>query len=236
MSVRSSPGRLEAGELIDAPGLSADDVGATLRDQAWINCHLGGSAAVMAHALPALRACPSSPLRVLDLACGGADLSRTLAHFARGQGRPIQISALDRSPLVTQYAQAACCDYPEITVVQGDALRPPFADGAFDLVILATFLHHLPPEQVIAVLQTARRLCHGQVVAADLVRAPLGSLAFPLLARLLRLHPVSRHDGAVSLRRSYTPPELADLARQAGLNDFTLHPHRFFRMALVFPA
>jgi hypothetical protein len=32
----------------------------------------------------------------------------------------------------------------------------------------------------------------------------------------LRLHPVSRHDGPVSVRRAYSPGELAALAAQAG--------------------
>lgn len=226
--------RLNGQELIDAPDLPADCVQDTLRDQAWVSRWLGGANAVVAHALPALKACASARVRVLDVACGGADISRRLVDVARRLGKPVEVIALDRSALVVEYARQRCGDYPEISVVQGDALLPPFSGSAFDLVLLTTFLHHLDPSGVVAALGVARDLSRGLVIAVDLVRSPLALTGFGFVARLAGFNAVSRHDGAVSLRRSYTPAELASLARSAGIENPALYRHRFYRMALVY--
>jgi hypothetical protein len=38
-----------------------------------------------------------------------------------------------------------------------------------------------------------------------------------LTTRLLRLHPISRHDGPLSVRRAYSAGEVARLAEKAGV-------------------
>jgi SAM-dependent methyltransferase len=226
--------RQDAEEWIDHPDTAPHDICETLRDQAWVNRWLGGANAVLSHARPVLRTCSANPIRVLDLACGGADISRWIADETRRLGKNVDIIALDRSESVLQYARGACSNYREISFVRADALAPPLASAGFDLVILATCLHHLQPGEAVSLLRIANELSRGTVVAADLVRSPLASGAFEVLARLFRFRPVSIHDGAISVRRSYTPPELATLARKAGLDNFSLYRHPFYRMALVY--
>ena len=47
-----------------------------------------------------------------------------------------------------------------------------------------------------------------------------------LATHLLRMHPVSRHDGPLSVRRSYSTAEVRALAEKAGLQriDIAVHP------------
>lgn len=226
--------RESADEWIDDPRTPEADVCQTLRDQAWVNRWLGGAAAVLSHARPVLKNCSSNPIRVLDLGCGGGDISRHLADEARRLGRDVEIVDLDRSESVLGYARRACKDYDEIRFVHADALAPPLASASFDLVILATFLHHLRPDEAVIVLRTAGELSRGTVIAADLVRSRVAGGAFAILAHLLGLHPVSRHDGAISVRRAYTPRELAALARRAGIDESNVYRHPFYRLALVY--
>jgi hypothetical protein len=44
---------------------------------------------------------------------------------------------------------------------------------------------------------------------------------------------VTRHDGPLSVRRAFTPAELDDLARAAGLPGARVHAHVPFRVSLV---
>ena len=97
----------------------------------------------------------------------------------------------------------------------------------------AGFLHHLAPERVVAFLRQARLLSRGWLIAADVMRSTFAYQSFRLLAVLAGLHRVTRHDGAVSLRRGYTPAELAQLATAAGLSRWSVHRHPFCRMSLV---
>jgi len=50
---------------------------------------------------------------------------------------------------------------------------------------------------------------------------------------VLGFHPVTRHDGAMSVRRAYSPEELAGFASEAGLSEWRLDRHLFSRMTLA---
>lgn len=227
--------RVNTEELVDNPEIPMADALATVLDQAVVNNWLGGANATLAHAIPLLRECASNPVRILDIACGGGDLSRRLAQSARHMGKHIDITGLDLNRQVITCARELCVKYPEIHFVTGDALYPPFVRGEFDIVILSTFMHHLQPEQIVPLLSVARNLSRGFVILADLVRSPLAYIGFGIFARLMRFDPITIHDGLASVRRAYTPAELQQLASDAGIHQYTLTQHMISRMTLVYP-
>jgi SAM-dependent methyltransferase len=92
--------------------------------------------------------------RVLDVGCGTGELTRVLAEEA-GAGSPV--IGLDADPELLAVARG------HSPVLRGDALRLPFGDGAFDLVVCQALLVNLP-DPVAAVEEFAR-------VSRDLVAA-----------------------------------------------------------------
>jgi len=226
--------RVDADELVDDPKLSVEDAFATMRDQAVVNRWLGGAHATLAHAIPLLRNSASDPVRVLDAACGGGDLSRFLVDAARRHGKRTAVIGLDLSRHVITCARRLSADYPEIRFVVGDALRPPFREGTFDIVIMPTFIHHLQPEQIVPLLRTARGISRGAVIVEDLVRSPWACLGFWIFSRVMRFHPISIHDGQVSVCRAYIPREIIEMVHRAGLAQWKLYRHPISRMTLVY--
>jgi SAM-dependent methyltransferase len=103
----------------------------------------------------ALEALP--PARTLDVACGTGFLTRHL---------PGAVTGLDQSPEMVAIASSRV---PE--VVQGDALAPPFPDGAFERVFTAHFYGHLSPAQRTEFLAQGRRLARELVVVDSALRA-----------------------------------------------------------------
>lgn len=71
------------------------------------------------------------------------------------------------------------------------------------------------------------------MIMCDLVRGWLPLLAFRLVQPVFARHFLTRHDGALSIRRAYTPRELLDLAHAAGLPHARVHTHWPWRMTLV---
>ena len=53
----------------------------------------------------------------------------------------------------------------------------------------------------------------------DLHRHRFAHAGFPLLATLARWHPIVRHDGTLSIARSYRPREWPPLLAAAGVSD-----------------
>ena len=112
--------------------------------------------------------------------------------------------------------------------MQGDALALPVRLGSVDLVISAMTLHHLQPEEAtcyLAEMDSAARL--GWVVN-DLVRGRAAHRLVWALTRLLSRSAMARHDGPLSVLRSYTPPEVAALCEKAGFFDVTWSHHAVF--------
>ena len=99
------------------------------------------------------------PARVLDVACGTGFLTRHL----RGS-----LTALDQSPRMVEVARGRL---PDATVVCGDAVPLPFADGAFDRVVTSHFYGHLLPDERAQFVAEARRVA-GELVVVDSARRP----------------------------------------------------------------
>ena len=86
------------------------------------------------------------PARTLDVACGTGFLTRHL---------PGEVTGLDASAAMLAIARGRI---PGGAVVQGDALDPPFADGAFERVATGHFYGHLDARERVRFLARARRL------------------------------------------------------------------------------
>ncbi len=86
------------------------------------------------------------------------------------------------------------------------------------MAVFSLLLHHLDPGPAAAALRELRRVARRGIVVNDLTRTWAGLVGLALLLPLLARSWITRHDGLVSVRRAYTPPELRRLARSVGLD------------------
>ena len=221
-------------EWLDQGRGTPHDVAANLAEMARINRRLGGLAALTRHLYPRLLAAPD-PLTVLDLGTGSADIPAHLARWARAHGRELRVIGLDwaaRNLAAARQAQPA--GNSGVSLLRADALRPPFAAAGVDFVIGSLFLHHFDPQSVVTLLRGAAGLARRAVIMTDLVRGRLPALAFKVVQPIFARHPFTAHDGALSIRRAYTPGELRALALEAGLPQARVTAHWPWRMTLVY--
>jgi demethylmenaquinone methyltransferase/2-methoxy-6-polyprenyl-1,4-benzoquinol methylase len=106
--------------------------------------------------LAALAALP--PARTLDVACGTGFLTEHL---------PGPVTGLDQSAAMLEVAAARV---PAAGFVQSDALRLPFADGAFERVFTGHFYGHLEELERGRFLAEARRVAQELVVVDSALR------------------------------------------------------------------
>jgi 2-polyprenyl-3-methyl-5-hydroxy-6-metoxy-1,4-benzoquinol methylase len=218
----------EAVELMDRPA-SLEEISGSLRAIVRLNGLFGGRRLTLRYVRDLLATLPADrPATVLDVGAGAADIPVALVRWARSSGRRIRVLALDRDGATLKYARGYAAAYPEITLIQGDALALPVRPGSVDVVISAMTLHHLQPEETtryLAEMDAAARL--GWVVN-DLVRGRAAYRLVWLLTRLLSRSAMARHDGPLSILRSYTPAEVVALCEKAGFFDVKVVHHRAF--------
>jgi 2-polyprenyl-3-methyl-5-hydroxy-6-metoxy-1,4-benzoquinol methylase len=209
--------RLEdAREHLDRPLASAARL-ATLDDIDRLNAWFGGYALTLSRVRRAEARLPRGHrLVVVDVGGGRGDLAVNVVRLARRRGRPVRVLVLDTDAHTLALARRRTAAYPEVVLVQADATALPLREGAAEVAVAALTLHHLDPDAVAACL-AGMAAAARVVVVNDLLRTRASLTLVWLVTRLLRLHPVSRHDGPVSVRRAYSAAEVVTLAERAGL-------------------
>jgi SAM-dependent methyltransferase len=227
--------RAQAPELMDQPRQDAAELARSLADLRQVNRWLGGRRAmVRAVAGIASRLAAGEEVRVLDVATGSGDIPLALTRWARRAGRRLRVVATDLHPQTLELARDHTRADPDVEVREADALALPFADGEFHIALCSTALHHFDEPEAVAVLRELDRVASHGVVVGDLLRSRAGLLGARLLAATLwRRHPITRHDGPVSVRAAFTPAELRGLAAAAGLAGARVRAHPPFRLSLV---
>lgn len=226
--------RSRAPEMMDRPDAEPEELARSLADLRAVNRWLGGTRMVLGALRPMIRRVRERPIRVLDVATGSADIPLALARWARGRGLELEVTATDFHQGTVEVARGLAAGEPAVTVERADALDLPYADGAFHFATCSTALHHFDPEEAVQVLREMSRVASRGIVVSDLRRGLLPLWGTRALASTVwRRHPITRHDGPVSVRASYTPDELAILAQAAGLPDARIRTQLVYRLTMV---
>ncbi|WP_313817634.1 class I SAM-dependent methyltransferase [Citricoccus sp.] len=152
---------------------------------------------------------------VLDIGSGGGDRPRAVARQARRDGFRVNITAIDPDARAHDWATArpAVPGLAFRRAVSGDLVA---AGERYDVVVSNHLLHHLEPAELDGLLADSERLAVRRAIHSDIRRSPAAYALFSAGAGLATpLFPGSfiRPDGLASIRRSYTPGELAAVLR-----------------------
>jgi SAM-dependent methyltransferase len=164
------------------------------RDLTWLHRVLGNTR----HVARAIRRDPLPVRRVLDIGCG---YGRVSAEIQDRLG--VEVIGVDPRPPKEA----------PVTIVRADAVRDPLppADVAYCLCLV----HHLDEQEVAELIRNVGRSCRRFLIV-DLVRHWLPLALFRALIAPF-FSPVAAIDGAKSVRRAYTPAELARIVEFTGV-------------------
>jgi SAM-dependent methyltransferase len=223
------PREASRSELMDRLDASPVELTESLADIARLN-RIGATRAIQAHVAPFFaRQRAGETLRILDVGTGAADIPLAIAAWARRHGHRVRIVALEVHPTILRYAARAANAASELSLVAGDALKAPIRPGSVDVALCSLVLHHLPEAAVVTLFHRLSELVRLGFVVSDFRRGRLAWAAVWLATRAVSRNRMTRHDGPLSVRRAYTPPELAALAARAGLPDIRWHRAPAFR-------
>ncbi len=217
--------RTVSDELMDDPALPASDHVAALQALAQINL-ISGTAAQLTRQVVAIArphaAAPSEmrPLHVVDLACGGGDVTLAVARRLARLGIPAHVTGVDMSERALDVARNAAeaagpTGLSGLTFVQRNLDEegcPPC-----DVAISSLFLHHLDDPAASRLLSSTASAVRCGLVISDLVRSRLGLALAVLGTSILARSRVARVDGPLSVRAARTPEEYRMLCSRAGL-------------------
>lgn len=230
----SSLARNRQPEWMDQPELDTTELTRSLADLRQVNRWLGGTRAMMRLLVPMMLRLRERPVRVLDVATGSADIPLILARWARARSLALEVVATDFHPLTLEVAHRRVARDSSVSVRIADARSLPFEDRAFHFALCSTALHHFDDADAVQVLREMSRVASAGVIVSDLRRSRPALLGAQILAATVwRRHPITRHDGPLSVRSAFTAAELRALAERAGLRGAHVRTNPVFRLSLV---
>lgn len=216
--------RLSGREATDDATASRGEVIATLRDIRRANLILGGTRVVVSEALN-LTKHSMGPLTLMDVGSGTGDIARAVARALAARGVRTHTIAVEQSFILGMIAR------PETDeVIAGDALCLPIRDRSVDVVICSQVLHHFDDRRARILISELDRVSRIGVVIGELQRDVVASVLFRAVAPALRFHPVTVHDGLLSIERGFLGHELRALVRSAVPRDVVVRRRFPFRL------
>ena len=207
LAVRSS-----ADELMDADDLDPATYAAVVGDLAKVNTVTLARRPTLGFLGRAVRA---GRLRLLDVGFGDGDMLRSIARWAARRGVTAELVGVDLNPRSAPAAAAHTPGDMPIRYVTGDYAG---MGGGWDAIVSSLVAHHMTHMQLLAFLRFMDANARSWFVN-DLHRHGFAHAGFPLLAALARWHPIVRHDGRVSIARSFRPLEWRSILGEAGVGD-----------------
>jgi SAM-dependent methyltransferase len=214
-------------EWLDEAAIDRDALDCNLRQLETLNRVLGGHQSLVRCFIRARRHLPTGRLRVVDVGCGSGDGLRVLSTFSRHHKLDVDLVGLDLNAEIIETARARSAGFPNIRYIQADAFGGTLEALSPDLTVATLFCHHFPSDA----LRTKVDQLFGAsraLVISDLHRHPIAHAAFRGIGHLFHLSPMTRHDGAVSIRRGFTRRELEELVAPLGAR------HTSIRWAFAF--
>jgi SAM-dependent methyltransferase len=197
-----------------------------------VNEWLGDAKALRGSLLKEIEQQGLQSFSVLDVGAGSGELLRVAARWARDTGRTPTLIGLELNERSAQAILEASAEFPEISSVQASGLVLPFPDASLDYVISSLTLHHFDDAGAVRLLRELGRVARRGIFVIDLHRNPMAYFFFTTLAHLFLHNRLIREDGALSILRSFTPDELEELGRQAGLKNVAVEKHFPSRLVL----
>jgi len=204
-----TPRRRRGVEILDDPAtdpaVRERSIGDVTRSNRW----LGGLRAAVLEAREVLPLLGSSAT-LLDVGTGLGDIPRRLSREASAAGRSLTTIGIDEAESLVQAVRG---HVSHAVCAHGEAL--PFRDHSIDVVLCSQLLHHFETADAKALIRELNRVARRAVIICDLRRSWIAAAGFWLVSFPFRFHPVTRHDGVVSVLRGFTAGELANLVMSA---------------------
>jgi 2-polyprenyl-3-methyl-5-hydroxy-6-metoxy-1,4-benzoquinol methylase len=166
--------------------------------------------------------CECEPESILDVGCGAGWLAIALA----GRFRACKITGIEISEEAIHYAKMQQQTILDAKIHQNILfrkvdhvdLREP--DNSVDIVTCSLVTHHIPTdEDIVTFLKRAGQVAKKAVIINDLERDPIAIFAYQIFIKPLFSNRLTRHDGLLSIRRSFSKFEWHSYLLQAGYSE-----------------
>lgn len=220
-------------EILDDMQLHGKNHETNLRELGTVNQWMGGHSILRKGVRAALSRIPNAnvPVHIADIGSGGGDSLIALAKMARREGLKLKLTGVDASASAVAYARNQAREYPEIEILEMDVFSKEYQSFHADIYTFNLVMHHFNNEEVIRLITSCSR--ESQIVINDLQRNRLAYASFQVISRLLRFSFISKHDGLLSIKKSFSRSDWNMLLANTGISEVDISWRWAFRYLVL---
>ncbi|MEJ7624375.1 MAG: methyltransferase domain-containing protein [Pyrinomonadaceae bacterium] len=216
--------RCHDSERLDRGEYTAAEYERWQREMRYINRFLGDTRCLRL-ALASEIQDVGSAVSILDIGAGSGEMLEVSKTMIGGRSAFLVGAEMNAEAAQSINARVG------IWAVRCDARLLPFAGDSFDFVVGSLLAHHLDDEAAIELIAEMSRVARRRFFVIDLHRHAAAFYLYRTFGPLV-LQKFTVDDGALSIRRSFRPLELKQLAEKAGVPDATVTRRAAFRIVL----
>lgn len=226
--------RSEEKEIMDDLEASGDIIPQTLHELDLINRRLGGNQVTINGLKKILKDKQIlKKLSIADIGCGGGDILKVIAEWARRKNLEVNLTGIDANPHIIEYARSNSRQYPELSFQAVNIFSEEFYQQQFDIITCSLFTHHFTDNELIALFQQLKNQVNIGMVINDLHRHWLAYYSIKVIVRLFSRSAMVKNDGPVSVLRAFSKQDLEKIMQKAGIKNYTISWKWAFRWQLI---
>ncbi|WGK64756.1 methyltransferase domain-containing protein [Croceiramulus getboli] len=220
-------------ELMDRPGLDPKVLNLALSDISRVNRWLGGNRITIKAIETVIARHPDrTRFTLVDVGCGDGEMLRTIQEHFKDHPVELELVGIDLNSASLDLARKQS---PGIIFLHKDITQRDSEADPYDFVLCTLTLHHLQPEDVSTFLRALCKMTRLQLIINDLERSRWAFQLFRLFSAIFIRSPLARHDGRLSILRSFTKSELQSLSENLGITNDTIARKWAFRLLWNIP-
>ncbi|MFC0262534.1 methyltransferase domain-containing protein [Fontibacter flavus] len=205
----------------------------TLKELKTINRLLGGNQVTTAALQTLFSQNPKASYTIADIGCGGGDMIRVMANWARSQNIQCHFIGVDANPHTIDRAKANLADLQNVSFLTKNVLEADFLSQPVDIITCTLFTHHFTDSELIQLFSSFNTKANLALVINDLHRHPLAFYSIKLLTFFFSKSKMVKNDGPLSVLRSFRKKEIQELLIASGLNNFEVSWQWAFRWKVI---
>ncbi|WP_345954502.1 methyltransferase domain-containing protein [Mucilaginibacter sp. PAMB04168] len=217
-------------EIMDDFALPATELDPVLKGLGNLNAWFGGHKTL----IKALQQFPvQAGNHLSDWGCGGGDALKAIAAWAKKQQVPLHLTGVDAAPAAIAFAEKETAAYNNINYLQTEVMSNELTENQFDVVVSSLFTHHFEDDAWIALVKKMLSCARRGIIITDLHRHWLLYYSLKAIFAFIIPNPMMRHDGPLSVKRSFKKQELVQLLAKAGITHYKISWKWAFRWQVI---
>lgn len=159
---------------------------------------------------------------IIDIGTGAGDLPLYFLNWSKKNNIDLDITAIDIDPISIKYAKE---NFGNGELVKFKQASVEDIEESFDIAIISQVLHHIDQNDILEFLQNIYLKTNKAIIISDFIRSRTSYWFVKLLLWIFTKNKISRHDGSLSILRSYSDHELKSIFKKINISKFYIYNH-----------